>query len=203
MVFQTAFLTQATFYYFDPVTTEFARIVMRVYKSRPATEWVLKLGSIPLSKVGQEVVIQFYTPDIDNNKTFYTDSQGLEMQKRILDYRPTWNFTTNLTATQNYYPINSAIAIKDVANGNQLTLMSTRAQGGSSLKKGTVELMHNRRLFFDDWRGVGEALNETDEYGNGMQVTTTYFLQIFNSSSEPSAQRQWQLHVDEPIQYYF
>ena len=56
---------------------------------------------------------------------------------------------------------------------------------------GSVELMHQRRLFFDDWRGVGEPLNETDEAGNGIQVTTTYFFQIFNSSQENSMQRQW------------
>jgi hypothetical protein len=36
--------------------------------------------------------------------------------------------------------------------------------------------MHQRRLFFDDWRGVGEALNETDEFGNGIRVDATYYL---------------------------
>jgi hypothetical protein len=165
--------------------------VFRVYQKRQTLEWVLKLGSIPLSKIGQEVIIQFYTPNIKNNKTFYTDSNGLEMQKRILDYRPTWDFVGVLNVTQNYYPINSAIAIRDESNGNQLTLMSTRAQGGSSLMEGQVELMHNRRLFYDDWRGVGEPLNETDEYGNGIQVTTTYYIHIFNRSSEQSVQRAW------------
>lgn len=137
------------------------------------------------------MIIQFYSPDIDNRKTFYTDSEGLEMQQRILDYRPTWDFVPFINVTQNYYPINSAIAIKDTNNMNQLTLMSTRAQGGSSVTNGTVELMHNRRLFFDDWRGVGEPLNETDEYGNGIRVTTTYYIQLFNSSKESSMQRQW------------
>ena len=44
-----------------------------------------------------------------------------------------------------------------------MTLMTTRSQGGSALSNGTVELMHHRRLFFDDWRGMGEPLNETDE----------------------------------------
>jgi len=98
------------------------------------------------------------------------------MQERILNYRPTWNFTSELNVTQNYYPINSAIAIVDKKTASQMTLMATRAHGGSAIANGTLELMHNRRLFFDDWRGVGECLNETDEYGNGMKVTTTYYL---------------------------
>ena len=87
---------------------------MRMFGKRQVTEWTLKLGSIPNvtdSQSGKEVILQFYTPNIQNNKTFYTDSNGLEMQKRILDYRPTWNFTSTMNITQNYYPINSAIAI--------------------------------------------------------------------------------------------
>jgi hypothetical protein len=50
--FNTSFLSQVTFYYYNTTTKEFARIVMRVYRNRPASEWVLKLGSIPLSSVG-------------------------------------------------------------------------------------------------------------------------------------------------------
>ena len=102
---------------------------MRAYKTRPVSEWILKLGGIPLQPQGKEVVIQFYTPDINNNKTFYTDSNGLEMQERILDHRPTWNLSAFLNITQNYYPINSAIVIRDVManNGGQLTLMNTRS----------------------------------------------------------------------------
>jgi hypothetical protein len=64
--------------------------------------------------------------------------------------------------------------------------MTTRSQGGSSLYEGQVEIMHNRRLFCDDDRGVGEALNETDVYGNGMRVTTTYHLHLFNNKQEKS-----------------
>lgn len=94
---------------------------MRMYGKRQVTEWTLKLGSIPNvtdQNSGKEVIIQFQTPQIANNKTFYTDSNGLEMQQRILDYRPTWNFTTFLNITQNYYPVDSAIAIRDPVNGN-------------------------------------------------------------------------------------
>lgn len=47
-----------------------------------------------------------------DNGTFYTDSNALEMQKRQLNFRPTWNYT-NITqpVSGNYYPVNSALAI--------------------------------------------------------------------------------------------
>lgn len=73
-----------------------------------------------------------------------------------------------MKTSANYYPINSAIAVKnDVKESQlkQLTVMNDRAQGGSALQDGSVELMQNRRLFFDDDRGVIEVLNETDANG--------------------------------------
>jgi len=73
---------------------------------------------------------------MNNNDVFYTDSNGLEMQRRQLNYRPTWNLTEHkggLNITANYYPINSAIAIIDEETNMQLTVMNDRAQGGSVL----------------------------------------------------------------------
>jgi lysosomal alpha-mannosidase len=43
-----------------------------------------------------------------------------------------------------------------------MTVLNDRSQGGSVVQEGRIELMQNRRLFFDDDRGVDEALNETD-----------------------------------------
>jgi len=45
----------------------------------------------------------------------------------------------------------------------QVTVMNERSQGGSAgLQKGMIEIMHNRRMLFDDGRGVAEQLNETE-----------------------------------------
>jgi len=49
--------------------------------------------------------------------------------------------------------------------------------------------MQQRRMYKDDGRGVGEALNETDELDLGITVQAKYFVQIFNRSSTVSAQR--------------
>jgi lysosomal alpha-mannosidase len=50
--------------------------------------------------------------------------------------------------SKNYYPITTAIAIRD--NFTQMTVMNDRTQGGSSLQNGTIELMQNRRILADD-----------------------------------------------------
>lgn len=72
----------------------------------------VKLYGIP-SK--EEVTVNFHAPLIANNGVFFTDSNGLEMQRRELNFRPTWDLKTtgNIKITANYYPINSAIAITD------------------------------------------------------------------------------------------
>lgn len=44
------------------------------------------------------------------------------------------------------------------------------------LDGGKIELMQNRRLFHDDSRGVSEALNETDSFGNGITVHNVYHV---------------------------
>jgi len=61
-----------------------------------------------------------------------------------------------------------------------MTVGVGRTHGGSGLTEGNVELMVNRRIFADDGRGVGEPLNETNEYGFGIHVPVTYKIQIFN-----------------------
>lgn len=49
------------------------------------------LPKIDLGLDGLEVIVDFEVHGFANNKTFYTDSNGLEMQKRVLNYRPTWD----------------------------------------------------------------------------------------------------------------
>jgi hypothetical protein len=45
---------------------------------------------------GKDLIVNFDFEDLEANKTFYTDSNSLEMQKRILNYRPTWDYKVNV-----------------------------------------------------------------------------------------------------------
>ena len=46
-------------------------------------------------------------------------------------------------------------------NAGELSVLVDRAQGGTSLKSGGIEIMVHRRTLYDDSRGVAEPLNET------------------------------------------
>ena len=70
-----------------------------------------------------------------------------------------------------------------------MVVMNDRSQGGSVIDEGKIELMQNRRLYFDDGRGVDEALNEMDSFGNGITVHSLYHLQFLDRSKDYSYQR--------------
>ena len=49
--------------------------------------------------------------------------------------------------------------------------------------------MINRRLYYDDNRGVDEALNETDSLGHGITVPLSFYMEIFLYKEDKSLQR--------------
>lgn len=136
--------------------------------------------------IGHEVTVNFWAPEIDNDGVFYTDSNGLEMQKRVQNHRDTWDLElpTMENITANYYPIQTAISMSDLTTGKSMIVMNSQSQGGSAcIVPGRIELMQNRRMFVDDDKGVGECLNETDASGTGITTFGTYYVRVFNSTT--------------------
>jgi lysosomal alpha-mannosidase len=105
------------------------------------------LSGLPNDGRGREVTVNWKSYDIKNNGVFYTDSNGLEMQRRVYGERPTWDLVTSENASANYYPVNTAISIVDEKSKLKMTVLNDRSQGGASLSAGQIELMQNRRLF--------------------------------------------------------
>lgn len=91
-------------------------------------------------KIGKEIITR-YSSNLKTDNVFYTDSNGREMLKRIRNYRPTWNLELKEPISGNYYPVTSKIAIKDEEKQLKLSVLNDRAQGGSSLQDGAIELM--------------------------------------------------------------
>lgn len=68
------------------------------------------INSLPDGYQGKEVVIQINT-NIKNNNVFYTDSSGLDLIKRQINHRDSWNLVVTEPVAGNYYPVNGIIMI--------------------------------------------------------------------------------------------
>lgn len=76
---------------------------------------------------------------MNTNKVFFTDSNGREMLGRIRDNRATYQYTNEEPVSGNYYPVTSRISLQE--DNLFMSVLTDRAQGGSSLVDGEVELM--------------------------------------------------------------
>jgi hypothetical protein len=110
---------------------------------------------------GKEVIVK-YTSGIKSAGTWYTDSNGKEMVKRVYNKRgPSYPepYKISEPVAGNYYPVNALMSLDD--GKNELTVLTDVSQGGASLADGELEFMLHRRVLQDDSRGVQEPLNET------------------------------------------
>ena len=145
------------------VFSEWCTQVIRLYKNYNYIEFDWVIGPIPIGKFPNEhglEIITRYETNFLNKGMFYTDANGRETIRRTRDWRPTWELQTNEEVASNYYPVTSWMFIRDMAKELQMTILTDRSQGGSSLLDGTIELMLHRRLLYDDGYGMEEALNE-------------------------------------------
>ncbi|EGR31388.1 hypothetical protein IMG5_110930 [Ichthyophthirius multifiliis] len=138
------------------------------------------LKEIPISdQQGKEVVLLINT-NLVNKDVFYTDSNGLHIQKRKLN-----KYQSDQKVSSNYYPVNTILYIEDEEKKQRVGLINDRAQGGTSLLNGQLELMIHRRILQDDSRGVAQNLNELDEVkkSQGLEQRIRHFL-VFQSEKD-------------------
>lgn len=120
--------------------------VIRVNKLENIVEFEWLVGEIPVEdKIGREIITRFDT-DIKSNGIFFTDLNGREMLQRKRNHRDTWDLSLLEKISGNYYPVTAKIAIED--NHTRLAVLTDRAQGGSSLSDGSIELMVRRKNCF-------------------------------------------------------
>uniref|UniRef100_A0A6E8VVM0 Alpha-mannosidase n=1 Tax=Anopheles coluzzii TaxID=1518534 RepID=A0A6E8VVM0_ANOCL len=162
------------------IFNEWISQVIRVYAGQEHVELEWLVGPIPIDDSKGKEIISRFESDIKSEGTFWTDSNGREMLRRVRNYRETWELDLVEPVAGNYYPITAKIAVED--DHSRMAVLNDRAQGGSSLVDGQLELMVHRRLLRDDAFGVGEALNET-QYGAGIVARGKHWL-FFGSSQK-------------------
>jgi alpha-mannosidase II len=95
----------------------------------------------------KELIMRFDT-SVRNNNVFYTDQNGFQTVKR--------KQFSNFPREANYYPATSAFYIED--EKSRVSIIMYQPFGVSSQKEGSLELMLDRRLLYDDNRGLGEGV---------------------------------------------
>ncbi|XP_040170166.1 lysosomal alpha-mannosidase-like [Anopheles arabiensis] len=155
------------------IFNEWISQVIRVYAGQEHVELEWLVGPIPIDDSKGKEIISRFESDIKSEGTFWTDSNGREMLRRVRNHRDTWELELSEPVPGNYFPVTAKITIED--ERHRLSVLNDRAQGGSSLADGQLELMVHRRLLRDDRFGVGEALNET-QFNNGLVARGKHWL---------------------------
>lgn len=181
--------------------SEYISQVIRISEDKPYVEFEWLVGPIPVEEEFGTEVVTIFSSEIASNGVFYTDSNGRELIRREKDKRE--DFTPELAVqptSGNYYPITSRIALQD--SNKRLAILNDRAQGGTSMKDGQIELMLHRRLVRDDGYGVGEALNE-EKYGQPLIARGKVFLILNAADESTSAEREAEKEFHLPLWKFF
>jgi hypothetical protein len=72
------------------------------------------LNEVPIGDSGKDIMIDFEILDnFETNNILYFDANGLEMQTKYLYKRKEFTLKTDNIISSNFYPVTSAIAVKD------------------------------------------------------------------------------------------
>jgi len=138
-------------------------------------------------------VISRYATPLSTAGAWSTDSNCREMQPRIRNARFSWNYTVFEPIAGNFVPVNCRITTRGQgASDPTLSVSVDRSQAGASIVDGSVELMVQRRLQQDDFRGVGEPLNEPglNAQGDGLIVRGIHRLSLDRPTDAPTVGKE-------------
>jgi lysosomal alpha-mannosidase len=172
------------------VISDEATQVIRVYKTEDDAyvefDWLI--GNLQLDKnQSKEVITRFTIDGIANKDIFYTDANGRQQVQRTLNKRSDYEYdATQEPISSNYYPVTSKIVVKDETAKTEVAVLNDRAQGGSVLEPGVIELMVHRKEVADDHKGVDEVLNEK-QFGKGLYARGQHYLTFGSSESKPES----------------
>lgn len=114
---QGQFISQWTIKYFNESSLEAGYVKVRYSEYfDEIIEFEVELSEVPVDKYAKDITVNWrFFDGFETNKTFWTDSNGLEMQERRLNFNPNYNwYNDKQNISNNYYPVDSAIAMRDL-----------------------------------------------------------------------------------------
>jgi len=76
----------------------------------------VEMNEVPIKKdkIGKDLVVDWsILDDFDTDGEFFVDANGLQMIEKRLFHRREFEYTSNNTVSANFYPITSAIVVRD------------------------------------------------------------------------------------------
>jgi alpha-mannosidase II len=121
-----------------------------------------------------ELIMRINTSVSNKDRHFYTDLNGFQVVKR--------KRFSNFPIEANYYPSTTFLYLED--EQTRVTLVSSQSLGASSQGLGSLEVMLDRRLKYDDGRGLGEGVQDN------RRTPSRFYLFIENTTNITSKQRK-------------
>ncbi|CAL9124563.1 unnamed protein product [Musa acuminata var. zebrina] len=127
--------------------------ITRIYSAQNTVQQLIVEKEYHVELLGdefndRELIVRFKT-DIDNKRVFYSDLNGFQMSRR-----QTYD---KIPPQGNYYPMPSLAFMQD-PSGHRFSVHSKQSLGAASLRDGWLEIMLDRRLVYDDGRGLGQGV---------------------------------------------
>ena len=97
-----------------------------------------------------ELIMRINTSVNNEDGHFYTDLNGFQVMQR--------KRFKNFPMEANYYPSTTFVYLED--EKTRVSLISSQSLGASSQGTGSLEVMLDRRLRYDDGRGLGEGVQD-------------------------------------------
>lgn len=184
---------------FSELQVSGAAQVVRVSAGVSAVQLLHAVGPLDISNgLGQEPVLRVSAPAINSKSLFYTDSNGLEMTRRVRRMEDWDNKTLNEPVSQNYYPATAAVALRDASAGPGLSLVIDGARGASSQADGELETMLHRR-HVDNGCRVDQGYQMDDV----SRIVGSTWVQTGSDEALAAGYRLRGLRALHPLQLYF